>query len=191
MLGKVPQAKVLTTLIWENLGPDSAIGKNTLESEARAGQFLSADSFAVCIEEIEDMSEKLLGTLKGIATGKLPFIRLNSDHTERFHKDMVAVPIYTYNNPPQIMDEFNYRTRGIIIPVGEIPTPEQRHKFDAIKQKIPHGYIGNYIYQKTSTEFALEEIYNQQPSLPDGTGGRQNSIYRLLGVGKYSGELVV
>lgn len=185
-VGKSANAK-LSSLFWNNLGTDEILSKNTLESEARAGEYLTASTLATIVDDVGDIDAKIMNTLKSSASNKVSFKRLNKDHNYNINKEYISPLIYTYNLQPELLNDNNYRTNGIIIPVSYKPTAKERTKFDYAKQNIQRGLVGKYVYEVTNTDGfykELEQMYFIQPNLPRYQNSRQNAMYKLILLGK-------
>ena len=182
--GKSPAAILATTKIWNNLHR-SCVSRDEADAESRLGDWLTASTFGVAIDDCGDLKEKVANTLKSYTTGETGFTRKHTDQTAKINRSFTSPFMLTYNKNPVLFDDTAFLARGIHVQLDTVPTDKQVKKFEGIWQQIRKGYFGRYIYEKLRdlTLDELRERYEDQPEWKNAPFPRSNNIYRLERLG--------
>jgi hypothetical protein len=182
--GKTPAGIMITTKIWNNL-ERAYITKDEANAESRIGDYLTASTFGVMIDDCGDLHDNILNTLKSYITGDAGILRKSVDQTAKIDRSFTSALVMSYNKTPVLMDDTAFLSRGVHVPVLEVPTEAQVKRFKVIWQRIPRGYFGRYIYEKLK-DLQPEDLIAEFDVIPEWSEApypRSNKIYKLLKLG--------
>lgn len=179
--GKTKMCELMTKKIWNNY---DILSKDNFSSFSRAGDYLSTSTFALVIDDCQDLMEQNISLIKTYITQEIKMQRKGADQTLVVDKSVTAPLIVNFNSIPEMFNDTPFLSRGIHIPTILKFVMKDKEKFEKIK-KIKDGYIGRYIINKTEA-WNLDNIldlYNKTIKFDEWDDIRANTIYRLLQTG--------
>jgi hypothetical protein len=184
--GKTPAGVMITQKIWFNL-PRPFLTKDQVSSEARFGDFISATTLPVLIDDCGDLPEKINNTIKDYITGEAGFTRLNANRSVGIDKNYSSPIIMSFNTPNDLYNDVAFLSRGFNVPVNNTPSTEEVARFKESWHNLERGYIGKYIYEQTKHEpyEYFINLFEHFDGWEDAPNPRANTIYKLIQMGKY------
>jgi len=183
--GKTAEARIICNWLWNTLG-ENVISPDQIESKSRSGEYFSACTFPMIIDDCQNLSKECISEIKVYHTNESHFERKNKEQKREIYKSLCAPLCFTWNEIPQLLDDGSFLTRGIHHPLNKEFTTEEINKYDTAKTTIPRGYLGRYIIKYTK-DWTLDTIFKKYKTIKNVPKflktNRQQKIYKLLQLG--------
>lgn len=188
--GKSSLGKLITHFWWNNHDASDkkvpVLNKDNLRSDSRAGEYLTASTFPVVVDDCEDLEDNVKSVLKTYFTQETTFMRKDKDQSVKIDKTYCAPVMFTWNKPPSMVLEQAFLTRGLFIPVNDRMNQETLAAFKAAYDRIRPGEIGRAVYEATR-DWTLETLLELYESIVvrgfDGQQLRAKTIVKLIHLG--------
>jgi len=183
---KTQMAKILTTFIYNH---QTLLTSANCQSISRFGDYFTATTFPLAIDEVNMLKDTHIDILKSISTAEVYNTKKRADQSIKTHKPYQCSAILTCNSLPEIFSDPALLSRTLIIKFDEKPTNFQRECYYNTKKLFRPGEIFAFFYKRTRalTYEHLLKIYENTATLSELdqiTDPRAKTIYRLLYMGK-------
>lgn len=190
LTGKTSILSFLTSKFWNNLAGQEVIDGDHLKSNSQLMDYFSHAAFAILLDDCQDMTETTLSAIKSFLTNESDFERKNPDNTIRFKRPLQAPIAMDYNTLPLVFDDDAFKLRGFNIIAKHTANLSDHRRFDEFNQKysnLDFGSDGKYFYDYTKLwdYEKIIDIYSGMDDNPKADQARDNTIYKLMGLGKY------
>jgi len=183
---KTQMAGILTTFIFNH---QPLLTSANCQSLSRFGDYFTATTFPLAIDEVNALKDTHLDILKSISTAEVYNTKKRADQSIKTHKPYQCPAILTCNSLPEIFSDPALLSRTLIVKFDQKPTKLQREDYHNTKKELKPGEIFAFFYHQTRelTYDDMLKMYEETDTLPELellNDPRSKTIYRLLSIGK-------
>jgi len=177
--GKTAIEEFGTIKMWGQV--EEMIGSDIMDKLPRVQGMFTASTFPLSIDDCSDLKPFLISLFKRYTTTPVRVKKLKPDLSLKMDAEYCTPVEMTYNDPPVLYDDPQYRQRTLVLHVG-MGESNNSEWVDCYNEILPQ-HIGAYIYKitKNMTYDELVDIYEKQDDL--GISGRGGFIAKLLNTG--------